>query len=198
MICFRCHRMRSITKICIIYSDVISIKRLPQRERDLVPSIIATCSHTMTSFHRHAVRAICGIKRSRALSVVFGSLAYFLELIRDAARKLAGWNSCKQEKIGGQRGSLPVQAFGYSNSTKVLYRWALERKSVFRNVGIKDLSCCKRLLYFGAWYMIFHLSAKFCKRSWNILDTRSLGMRYHFYRYWSNTENNQPSLLYTC
>ena len=187
MICFRCHRMRSITKICIIYSDVISINRLPQRERDLVPSIIATCSHTRTSFHRHAVRAICGIKRSRALSVVFGNLAYFLELIRDAARKLAGWNSCKQEKIGGQRGSLPVQD-------------ELSNGSLFSETSASRTSLVARdyWLYFGAWYMIFHLSAKFCKRSWNILDTRSLGMRYHFYRYWSNTENNQPSLLYTC
>ena len=116
----------------------------------LVHSIVATCSHTMTSFDRHAIRAICGIEKSKALSVVFGSLAYFRELIADAAKKLAGWDSCNQEKIGGQRGSLPVQAFGYSNSTKVIYRWALERKSVFRNVGVNaNLSCCKRLLSLG-------------------------------------------------
>lgn len=42
-----------------------------------------------------------------------------------------------QEKIRGQRGKLPVQTFGYVNSAKVIYRWALERKSVFRDVRIK-------------------------------------------------------------
>ena len=36
-----------------------------------------------------------------------------------------------------QRGRLLVQALGYVNSTKVIYRWATERKSVFRDVRIK-------------------------------------------------------------
>ena len=38
----------------------------------------------------------------------------------------------RQEKIRGQRGKLPVQPLGYVNCTKVIYRGALERKSVFR------------------------------------------------------------------
>ena len=42
-----------------------------------------------------------------------------------------------QEKIRGQRGKLPVQPLGYVNCTKVTYRGALERKSVFRDVRIK-------------------------------------------------------------
>ena len=42
-----------------------------------------------------------------------------------------------QEKIRGQRGKLPVQPLGYVNCTKVIYRRALERKSVFRDVRIK-------------------------------------------------------------
>ena len=44
---------------------------------------------------------------------------------------------CPQEKIRGQRGKLPVQPLGYVNCTKVIYRGALERKSVFRDVRIK-------------------------------------------------------------
>ena len=37
----------------------------------------------------------------------------------------------------GQRGTLPNHALGYVNSTKVIYRLALERKRVFRDVRIK-------------------------------------------------------------
>ena len=37
----------------------------------------------------------------------------------------------------GQRGTLPVHASGYVNSTKVIYRLALERKGVFRDVRIE-------------------------------------------------------------
>ena len=36
----------------------------------------------------------------------------------------------------GKRGTLPVHALRYVNSTKVIYRLALERKSVFREVRI--------------------------------------------------------------
>ena len=44
----------------------------------------------------------------------------------------------KQEKMRGQRGTLPVKALGYVDSTKVIYRLALEQKSVFRDVCIKS------------------------------------------------------------
>ena len=43
----------------------------------------------------------------------------------------------KQEKMKGQRGTLPVHALGYVNSKKVIYRLAFERKGVFRDVRIK-------------------------------------------------------------
>ena len=46
-------------------------------------------------------------------------------------------SKCWQEKIRGQRGKLPVQPLGYVNCTKVIYRGAFERKSVFRDVRIK-------------------------------------------------------------
>ena len=36
-----------------------------------------------------------------------------------------------QEKMRGQKGTLLVHALGYVNSTKVIYRLALERKGVF-------------------------------------------------------------------
>ena len=37
----------------------------------------------------------------------------------------------------GQRGTLAVHALRYVDSTKVIYRLALKRKSVFRDVRIK-------------------------------------------------------------
>ena len=43
----------------------------------------------------------------------------------------------KTRENEGQRGRLLVQALGYVNSTKVIYRWAPKRKSVFRDVRIK-------------------------------------------------------------
>ena len=43
----------------------------------------------------------------------------------------------KSRENGGQRGTLPVHALRYVNSTKIIYRLTLERKSVFRYVRIK-------------------------------------------------------------
>lgn len=43
----------------------------------------------------------------------------------------------KTRENEGQRGRLLVQALEYVNSTKVIYRWAPKRKSVFRDVRIK-------------------------------------------------------------
>ena len=39
-----------------------------------------------------------------------------------------------QKKMRGQKGTLPVHALGYVNSTKGIYRLALEQKGVFRDV----------------------------------------------------------------
>ena len=47
------------------------------------------------------------------------------------------YKSVIQEKVRGQRGTLPVHALGYVHSTKVSYRLALERKGVFRDIRIK-------------------------------------------------------------
>ena len=43
----------------------------------------------------------------------------------------------EQEKMREQIETLPVHAMGYGNSTKVIYRLAIERKGVFRGVRIK-------------------------------------------------------------
>ena len=37
----------------------------------------------------------------------------------------------------GQRETLQVQTLGYVNSTKAIYRSALERKGVFRDICVK-------------------------------------------------------------
>ena len=44
---------------------------------------------------------------------------------------------CCQEKMRGQRETLQVQTLGYVNSTKVIYRSALERKGLFRDIRVK-------------------------------------------------------------
>ena len=43
----------------------------------------------------------------------------------------------RQDKMRGQRGTLPVYALGYVNSTEVIYRLAIKRKGVFRDINIK-------------------------------------------------------------
>ena len=60
-----------------------------------------------------------------------------LVLSRGRFKTADGKIGVAQEKIKGQRGKLPVQPLGYVNCTKVIYRGALERKSVFRDVRIK-------------------------------------------------------------
>ena len=46
-------------------------------------------------------------------------------------------NADKHNQMRAQRGTLLVYALGYVNSTKVIYRLALERKGVFRDVRVK-------------------------------------------------------------
>ena len=57
--------------------------------------------------------------------------------MKGVLRLFAARPGSQQEKIRGQRGKLPVKPLGYVNCTKVIYRGALERKSVFRDVRIK-------------------------------------------------------------
>ena len=52
-------------------------------------------------------------------------------------QKVIQHNLSNQENMRGQRGTLSVHALGYVDSTKVIYRLALERKDVFRDVRIK-------------------------------------------------------------
>ena len=50
---------------------------------------------------------------------------------------LHAWLTFNQENMRGQRGTLPVHALWYVIATKVIYRLALKRKYVFRDVRIK-------------------------------------------------------------
>ena len=63
-----------------------------------------------------------------------------------------------QEKITGQRGKLPVQPLGYVNCTKVIYRGALERKSVFRDVRIKANLDLMFLVNAKKWWIAWRYS----------------------------------------
>ena len=56
----------------------------------MVYSFAAACSHAKTSFDRHALREICGTEKTRVLSFVVGSFAYFNEFIVKIYKKING------------------------------------------------------------------------------------------------------------
>lgn len=106
----------------------------------------------MTSFDRHAIRAICGIEKSKALSVVFGSLAYFRELIAEACKKSGDREGASQFKLL----DIPIPL--------KLFIDELSNGSLFSGTSASTPTSLDARDYclLGAWYLIFHLSAKFC------------------------------------